>query len=174
MKYTTTQIVLHWLTVLLIVAMVATGLAYRFDLADKLAITAHQVIGQGLIVVLLLRLELRLTKKQGPDRNSHALWERALAASVHWGLYLTMTLFVVTGYVSASALGENALMFPVDLVFARSDFGEQLLEMHYMLKWVLLALFSLHLAAVVKHMIWDRDATLHHMSLPQSQENTNA
>ena len=94
---------------------------------------------------------------------AHAAWEKALSSSIHFALYAALLVFVVTGYVSASALRDTSLLFPVDLAFARSDTGEMLLETHYAMKWVLLALLSLHIAGAIKHLVIDRDQTLSNM-----------
>ncbi|MEO0487021.1 MAG: cytochrome b/b6 domain-containing protein [Pseudomonadota bacterium] len=165
MSYSTPQVLYHWLTAALLVVMAGTGLAYSYELADAGAMRVHQIAGQGLIVVLVLRLATRLIRGAPPGSSAHAGWERRLAHLVHIGLYATLFAFVVTGYVSASAESRNALLAPVGLAFARSDTGELLLEIHYLLKWVLLAFFALHLGGALKHHFIDRDGTLSRMSL---------
>ncbi|WP_341368318.1 cytochrome b/b6 domain-containing protein [Yoonia sp. BS5-3] len=175
MKYSKTQVVYHWLTAALIFVMLGTGLAYRFDLADRAALNAHQIAGQLLIVVLALRVGARLMRRRPVTRHQHAAWERLLAGAVHFGLYGTMIAFVITGYVSASALSSNSLIAPVDITFARSDTGEWLLDIHYMLKWVLLGFFGLHLAGALKHLLIDRDDSFSHMTFTsKKQEPPNA
>lgn len=164
MKYSNAQVAYHWLTALLILLMLGTGFAYRFELADKAALTAHQIAGQLLIFVLALRLITRMTRRKGTDTAEHALWEQVLASTVHIGLYASTIAFVVTGYVSASALTNNSLIAPVDIAFARSDTGEILLEIHYLLKWVLLGFFALHFAGAMKHLIIDRDGSFSNMT----------
>ncbi|MEO1239249.1 MAG: cytochrome b/b6 domain-containing protein [Pseudomonadota bacterium] len=163
MQYAHSHIIFHWLTALLVLGLVASGLAYSFELADKGALNAHQIMGQALIVVVALRILTRVVKRPAKADTGHAGWERALAGAVHLGLYALLIAFIVTGYVSASALSNNMLLFPGDLAFARSDTGEVLLEVHYALKWVLLALFGLHFAGAMKHALIDRDNTLSSM-----------
>lgn len=175
MKYSRTQIILHWASALLIFAMAAGGLAYSYDLVGADVLRGHQIAGQVLIVLLFVRIAVKLFRKSpAPEasapQNSHATWERRLASTVHVALYICLIAFVASGYVSASALSNNMLLFPVDLAFARSDLGEQILEIHYRLKWVLLALFALHFAGAMKHALWDRDDTLSHM-LPSKRPN---
>lgn len=172
--YSKPQVAYHWLSALLILAMVSTGLAYRFDIADKTALTLHQIAGQLLILVLVVRIVTRLMRHGQINGTDHATWERMLATTVHLGLYATMVAFVVTGYVSASALNSNSLLAPVDITFARSDAGEWLLDQHYMLKWVLLGLFGLHIAGVLKHRFIDKDDSFSHMTFTKKQEPPNA
>ena len=160
MRYTHSHITFHWLTALLVLGLVASGLAYSFELADKGALNAHQLMCHALIIVVTLRILTRVVKRPAKADLGHAGWERALASAVHLGLYGLLIAFIVTGYVSASALSNNMLLIPGDLAFARSDTGEVLLEVHYALKWALLALFGLHFAGAMKHTLIDRDGTL--------------
>lgn len=174
MKYSKAQVSLHWITVVLLIGMAGSGLAYSYDWADDGVLDLHQVVGQALIVTLVLRIALRLVRPPQATPPLHAAWERALAHAVHIGLYLCLVAFVATGYVAASGLGTPALLAPLDKGFARSDLGETLLEAHYTLKWVLLGLFVLHIAGVLKHAVLDRDATLSHMRLPRSSKRETA
>ncbi|MCG3268236.1 cytochrome b [Yoonia sp. I 8.24] len=163
MKYSRAQIVYHWLTALLILAMVLTGLAFRFDWTGAWVIRAHQVIGQSLILVLGLRIASRVMHR-AHHPSAHKLWERITSHATHAALYLCMIALVVTGYVSASGLNTPYLLWPVDQTFARSDMGETLLDWHYSLKWMLLALVTLHILGALKHLLWDKDDTFTHMT----------
>jgi len=149
----------HWVTAFLMLGMIATGLMYFFEIASKQVISLHQVMGQLLIVVVACRL-IAKARNTPPSHEQHAMWERVLAGIVQVALYGLIIAFLVTGYVSASALTSNSLLFPVDLAFARSATGEAFLNTHYTLKWVLLGLLSLHIAGAMKHHFIDRDTTL--------------
>ena len=163
MRYTNTQVLLHWITALLVVAMIATGALYSNDIGDDLPINIHQIVGQALIVVLILRLLVRSRHKAPPPNPSHQRWERALSGVVHFALYLALIVFVASGYVSASAFSESLLALPVDIGFARSDTGELILEVHFLMKFILAALLLLHIAGALKHAFVDRDKTLSRM-----------
>ncbi|MEO0916599.1 MAG: cytochrome b/b6 domain-containing protein, partial [Pseudomonadota bacterium] len=89
-------------------------------------------------------------------------------------LYAALIALVLTGYVAASALGDTRLLFPIDRTFARSDIGETLLDAHFSLKWVLLALLTLHLGAALKHAVFDRDGTFSGMAFPSRKERDHA
>lgn len=153
----------HWISAALILALAASGMLYFWEIADGAAIRVHQVIGQFLIVLLAGRLLAKFRAGRRAADLSHALWERLLAGCVQIALYAAMIVAVVTGYVSASALRENMLLLPVDLAFARSDIGETMLETHYLMKWVLLGLVTLHISGALKHHFIDRDDTLRNM-----------
>ena len=163
MSYTSVQITLHWATVLLIVGLGMSGMAYSLELADDEAIAGHQFFGQLLILILIARLYMRFRVPPQRVESDHKTWEKRLAAKVHIALYALLVVYVATGYVSASALRDSELIAPVSLAFARSETGDVLLEIHYAAKWLLLGLLSLHIGGALKHAFLDRDDTLSRM-----------
>lgn len=165
MKYSNAQIAYHWLSFVLIGVMAATGLAYSYEWVEGDVMRVHQMAGQLLIAVLALRLGTRLIRRSPAKATSHKLWERRLANIVQLALYGVMIAYVASGYISASAETSNILIAPVSLGFARSDLGEQILYLHYNLKWVLLGLVALHIGGALKHALIDRDDTLAQMRL---------
>ena len=167
--YTNPQKTLHWLSALLIAIMAFTGLANVYEWLDESVIIGHQIAGQLLIVVLAIRMVARFRNSARRITN-HARWEQFLSRGVHIALYICLIAFVVTGYVAASALRDNALLLPLNLGLARSDVGELLLETHYALKWVLGGLLLLHLSGVIKHSVIDRDDTLQSI-IPSKRED---
>ncbi|KJZ18155.1 cytochrome b [Loktanella sp. S4079] len=169
MKYRPSQIIYHWITVLLIIALVLSGLAFSNEWTGAWVIKLHQIAGQLLAILLACRIIARLRFRR-VHRSAHALWERIAAQATHGSLYLCMIGLVITGYVAASGLRSPFLIWPASQAFARSDTGETLLYWHFDLKWVLLALIALHILGVLKHLLWDKDNTLSHMSLRYRKE----
>lgn len=165
MKYSKAQILYHWLTVVLLAVMALSGIAYTYDWLDKEVIDLHQVLGQLFIALLVARLAARLMNRAPAVTPAHSGFEMVMSRIVHVGFYICLIAYVATGYVAASGLGEPALIAPISQTFARSDLGEQILEAHFMLKWVVLGLLTLHIAAVLKHQFWDRDGTFSNMTL---------
>ncbi len=170
MKYSKVQIYAHWLTAVLVVVMAATGLAFSYELGDKAVLRAHQIAGQLLVLVVVIRIVSRLASPPKTFESTDPAWQQWAAWFVHLALYMALVGYITTGYVSASALGDNALIWPVNIGFARSDLGEEILYWHYRLKWVLLALLAVHIAAALKHALWDRDDTFARMTFPSSKE----
>lgn len=165
MKYSKAQIRYHWISFAILVVMVLSGLAYSYDWIDTGSMGLHQVGGQIFIAILAARIVARLVRPVVADEENHSRFEALTARLVHGGLYLCMIAYVVTGYVAASGLRDPLLVAPVNQGFARSDMGELFLEAHFAIKWVLLALVTLHVAAVLKHRFWDKDSTISHMAL---------
>lgn len=165
MKYSKAQISYHWLSFAVLIAMAVSGLAYTYDWLGSGSMGFHQIAGQIFIIVLIARIIARLMRPVVIDANHPASWEDLSAKLVHGGLYLCMIAYVVTGYIAASGLNDPLLAAPVSQAFARSDTGELMLEAHFMLKWVLLGLVTLHIAAALKHRFWNKDNTFSHMTL---------
>jgi cytochrome b561 len=167
MIYTKLQILLHWISAILVLTLAFSGLSYTYDLGDWSALSTHQFVGQVFILFLLLRIAVRFSRKPSQPNHTKSDWQTRLAArlakTVHIALYLCLICFAVTGYVSASALTNTDLLFPVERSFARSDTGDILLEIHYALKWVLLVLLCLHLAGALKQVFWGRTETVSNM-----------
>ncbi|WP_420860955.1 cytochrome b [Algirhabdus cladophorae] len=162
MKYSFAQKTYHLLTATLIVIMAFTGMAYSNKWLDASTIVYHQYAGQALLIVLVLRVATKFARKSPVARPSGI--EHLLASGVHLALYGVLIAYVTTGYVSASGLRTPALLFPVDMGFARSDMGETLLEIHFLLKWVLMAVLGLHIAGALKHLVLNKPNDLVHMS----------
>lgn len=165
MKYSTAQISYHWISFAILVVMALSGLAYTYDWVDAGSMGLHQIAGQIFLVVLAARIIARLMRPVVADGHLHSPMEERIARVVHGGLYLCMIAYAVTGYVAASGLRDPMLVAPVNQGFARSETGELFLEAHFALKWVLLALVTLHVAALLKHRLWDKDTTASHMTL---------
>ncbi|KQB95934.1 hypothetical protein AL073_14840 [Loktanella sp. 1ANDIMAR09] len=165
MTYTKAQIIFHWLTAAVLIVMVLTGLAYTYDWLDADTMQLHQIAGQILIVVVVARLIARFWHPATPAAKPHHPLEAVMAKIVHAGLYICLIAYLITGYIAASGLRDPLLIAAVDQGFARSDTGEWFLEAHFTLKWILLALFAIHIIAVLKHRFWDKDLPLSNMTL---------
>ena len=152
--------VMHWLTVLLILGLLVSGMIYSNEIGGKIPILIHQLFGQTFIIFLTFRLFGLIWFPAGPATTKHAVWEKVLSRIVQILLLIVMIAFVVTGFVAASGLRDPSLIWPLPLSFARSEMAESLTEVHFFLKIPLVALILVHMCAVLKHAFWDKDHTL--------------
>ncbi len=159
MRYSYGIIVLHWITAVLVFTLATSGLLYSYKIVGSNALIFHQWAGQLLLVIVFIWIGLRLVFGVGPRNPEHVWWEKILAALVKITLYVLLIAYVVTGYVTASGLRITELMFPINVAFARSDLGDLFMEVHFTLKWVLLAVLALHVLGTLKHSFIDRDNT---------------
>jgi cytochrome b561 len=154
---------MHWLTVVLILGLAVSGIFYSNKIGGETPILMHQIFGQTLIILLAFRLFGLVHAPANLAKTKHSAWERLLSKTVHILLYAVMIAFLVTGFVAASGLRDPSLVWSLPLSFARSDMAETLTEVHFFLKIPLLALLSLHISAVLKHALWDKDNTFRDM-----------
>jgi cytochrome b561 len=167
-RYPRTLIALHWLTLLLLVAVYACielrgnfprGSAMRDGLKDW-----HYALGLAVFALLWLRVALRL---RGPlPTPDLAGWQRGLAAGVHLLLYLFMATMPLLGWALVSAEGKLPDWFGLALppLLAPDDaLAERLEEWHETLGVAGYWLIGLHAAAALYHHYGRRDATLRRM-----------
>ena len=159
MRYSYGIILLHWTTAALTFALATSGLLYSYKIVGSNALIFHQWGGQLLLVIVFIWVGLRLAFGVGPRNPDHVWWEKILAALVKVTLYILLIAYVVTGYVTASGLRSTELIFPINVAFARSNLGDLFMEIHFTLKWVLLAVLALHVLGTLKHSFIDRDNT---------------
>lgn len=155
-KWNSAIIGLHWLTVLLIVALFATG----YLMKGLHEVDLHANIGAVLLVVLIVRLGVRFsTPAPGTGRS-----RRALAAYVL--LYSGMFALLATGpsAVTRSAFVPTVRLFgEIQLPALIALNSSTAVMLHTWLGYGLLGTVALHLSAVVGHFFVGDRATLHRM-----------
>jgi cytochrome b561 len=157
-RYSTPAIVLHWLVALLIFVTFPLGL-YMADLAlspIKLRLFSyHKWIGITVLMLALLRAVWRVTHAPPLLPEDMPDWQRRTSQIVHGLLYLLIFAIPLSGWLMSSAEGFPVVWFGVlplpDLIGKDKALGELLAEVHETLNYTMLALVSLHVAAVIKH-----------------------
>lgn len=174
----------HWLTALLILALIPLGLIAN-DLAHAvrdpgiattdadtaraaLLFSLHKTLGVTLFFVALLRILWALSQPHPRLLNGDKPAEAWLASSIHWLLYGSLVLVPLTGWIHHAATSGFAPIwwpFGQSLPFVPKDqsLAEISATLHYILQWVLIGAITLHVAGALKHHLIDRDATLRRM-----------
>ena len=168
-RYTGTAIALHWLMAVAIVANFCLGW-YMSDLHMSLLrlklFNYHKWAGVTILTLAALRLLWRLMKKPPADLPAPK-WQHLAAHVTHWALYALFFAVPLVGWAYSSAAGFPIVLFGVlplpDFVAKNRELAETLKDLHGTLAWTLIALVALHVAAVGKHMIIDRDGLLRRM-----------
>lgn len=111
MKYALGLRIIHWVTAVMFVPMLAGGYFWLrpMDNADPFKLDAlmyHMIFGVGLVVLTGLRLVLRW-RMAGPMAHGPALW-------VHRAMYALIFLMPVSGFTMVFSARLN------DIVFART------------------------------------------------------
>lgn len=169
-RYNNTAIALHWLIALLIFAAFPLGV-YMHDLPlspTKLQLYSyHKWIGVTVLLFALLRLMWRLTHPVPPLPATMPRWQMRASHATHHALYLLMLLVPLSGWLMSSAKGFKTVWLGVlplpDVVGKDKVLGDLLTVVHQGLNFLLLALVVIHIAAVLKHRLIDRDDILDRM-----------
>ena len=167
-RYTTTAITLHWLIALLLLGQFAFGLLLddipRGTPARGIYVNLHKSSGILIGLLILLRIAWRLRHKPPPLPATMPAWQRHAARISHIALYLCMVLLPLSGYL-ASNFSRHGIKF-FNLVHWQPWGPDDktwyaLFNQTHHLAALLLAVFvALHLLAVAKHMLIDRDGLL--------------
>jgi cytochrome b561/polyisoprenoid-binding protein YceI len=179
-RYTTVAIVIHWLIAAAIIFQIILG--WRMGDGPKGPTTyalfqLHKSIGVTILLLSLLRLVWRLFNNPPLAPEGQPKWEQAASKLVHIGFYVIMIGLPLTGWimVSASRVPIPTLLYgtvpwphlPLLPELAESakhawrEAGEIGHEVLVKLTYLLLVL---HLGAVAKHQVLDKDEVFGNMA----------
>lgn len=176
--YGRVAIAFHWAIALCIAGQIALGWRLH-DLAGPAKFSAYQLhksIGLTILVLSLGRLAWRLLNPP-PRAIPLPHWQALASAAVHGGLYAIMLGLPLTGWlmVSTSRTAVPTRVFgilPWPAIPGASSLGPGARqtwnavggEGHVILVWTTVALLALHIGAVVKHQLVDRDVVFARMA----------
>jgi cytochrome b561 len=171
-RYSTTAILLHWLTAAVIVCGFTLGLSMvGLPISrQKLQWYAwHKWIGITVFLLTCVRLAWRWSHPPPPLPRMPA-WQARAASWSHGTLYALLLAIPLSGWTYSSATGIQVVylgLVPLPNLLAKDrQLAAVLLTVHQTLNFTLLALVCLHAAAAVKHQFVDRDALLGRMLPP--------
>lgn len=170
---------MHWIIALIIIGNLVGGLTLDLflDSADpamkQLGLTIirlHKSLGLTVIVLTLARVAGRLISPPPPLPSHMTRIEVMFARATHLLFYALMLLLPFSGWAMTST-GKNSSpiawfgLFDVPLLPLPKSLGGLFHESHELLGWVAIATITLHVAAALKHQVFDRDNLLARMSL---------
>ncbi len=180
-RYSAVAILLHWLMALMIVSLVAAGVwmheAIHVPATKAQAFEVYQLhksTGLTVLALTLLRIVWRLTHRPPALPVQMKGWERVAARASHVGFYVLMLAIPLSGWamVSASPFGLPTIFFglfewphiaPLAALEHKDEAEHLFKEIHEILAFGAVALLALHIAAALKHHIWDKDDVLTRM-----------
>ena len=167
-RYTGTAIALHWLIALLLVGQFAFGLALedipRGTPARGYYVNLHKSSGILIGLLILLRLGWRLTHRPPPLPETTPDWQKTAARISHILLYACMLALPLSGYLASNFSRHGVKFFnvvhwapwgPDDKTWYAIFNGT-----HHLAALLLALLVTVHVLAVAKHMLIDRDGLL--------------
>jgi len=166
-RYASPLIALHWLMLLLFIAVYATIDLREFyekgsDLREALK-TWHFMLGMLLFILVWLRIAARFS---GPTPDIHpepARIQMLSAKLLHLALYGLMIGMPLTGWLLLSASGKVIPFFGLELpalINVDKELAKQIKEMHVFVGTVGYYLIGLHVAAALYHHYIKHDNTL--------------
>jgi len=173
-RYTRTAKVLHWLVALFILANLVIGLrmerfpGYSHKSPEWNSILFwHGSIGAVVLWLAVARIIWRMGHRPPPLPGSIPAWQAWIAHGVHGLLYLAMLVLPLAGYAHRVAGNHPVSFFGLwnwpDLFAPNESLRVLFGTIHVDLALALCALLILHLGAVLKHLVINRDGVAKRM-----------
>jgi len=170
-RYGSLSIALHWLMLLLLVAVYATielrGLFPKGSDPREAMKAWHFMLGLSVFVLVWLRLAIYATAGPVPPvRPEPPRWQALAAKAMHVALYLFMVAMPLLGWLILSAEGKPIPFFGLNLPALTGEnkqLAETVQEIHETVGEVGYWLIGLHAAAALFHHYFLRDNTLRRM-----------
>jgi cytochrome b561 len=169
-RYGSLLITLHWLMLLLIVAIYASielrvlyprGSAIREGMK-----TLHFTLGLAVFLLVWLRLYARWKSPSPAIDPRPPRWQLAIAHTVELAIYVLMISMPLLGWLSLNADGDPVSLFGLplpQLIGANKQLAGQLEEWHETIGNIGYGLIGVHTLAALFHHFIQRDNTLRRM-----------
>lgn len=169
-RYSGGVIALHWLTVVLIVAVYASMELREFfpkgSVPRETLKTLHYILGLTVFTLVAVRILAHLVSVKPLILPQPPAWQIVAARVMHVALIAFMIAMPLLGWLILSAEGDPIPFWGLELpplVAPDKDFAEQLEEIHETLGNVGYVLIGAHAAAALIHHYLLRDNTLSRM-----------
>ncbi len=177
-RYTRTAQALHWLTSVLVLAVlplawVATSLA-KEAAAKPVLFQFHKSVGLTILGLVVVRILWRAFNPPPPEVSEPA--GLALIAKIsHWLLYAVFLLMPVSGFLLSAFNGSTTqffYLFPIP-GFEKNEALRNLFQsVHLAGQWAVYVLVGLHIAGTGWHVAIRRDGVLDRMLPGQDPRRT--
>ena len=167
-RYTGTAVALHWLIALLLLGQFAFGLMLedipRGTPERGYYVNLHKSSGIVIGLLILLRLGWRMTHKPPPLPASTPSWQRHAARVSHAAMYVCMLAMPLSGYLASNFSRHGVKFFNVVRWAPWGPDDKALYAFfngaHHLFALLLAVIVAIHVLAVAKHMLVDRDRLL--------------
>ncbi len=169
-RYNALSMGLHWLMLLLLVAVYACIELREFfpkgsDPREALK-TWHFILGLSVLALVVVRVGVSLLSSAPPIAPALPKWQALPAKLVHLALYLLMIVMPLAGWLILSAAGKPIQFFGLQLpalIGENKELAGSIKELHGVVGTVGYYLIGLHAAAALFHHYIARDNTLTRM-----------
>lgn len=166
-RYHALSITVHWLTLLLLVAVYALielrGIYPKGTAARDAMKTWHFMLGLTILGVVFARLVLRMIYPAPPIQPRPPAWQMVPAKAMYLALYAFLIVMPVLGWLTLSAKGKVIPFFGLELpalIGPDKEWGRSLEDLHKTIGTIGYYLIGLHAAAALLHHYFLHDSTL--------------
>lgn len=160
----------HWIVSLAFFGMLAVGFYLEYGGLTRETrgpiMALHKATGTILLLVVAWRVIWRIRQGFPAPLAGMAAWQSTASRLVHGGLLFAIVLMPLSG-VLRSLLGGRPIdiygLFLVPPIGKIEGFSDIAGLVHTVTAYALVALITLHVAAALKHLIVDKDATVQRM-----------
>ena len=177
-RYTTGAQAFHWVTAVLMFAVIPLGWIFAefktkdgafeapFPGTPDTYASLHKTIGLVILAIVVARIVYRIVNPPPVLPGRMAAWARGLSTASHWLLYAVLIVMPVSGYVMSSASTHPISvvgLFDVPKLPISKAVGADAHQIHLFVQWAVYALILLHVLATAWHLLVRRDAILDRM-----------
>ena len=158
----------HWITFIVLIAQVPfgfylVGLEFsdrRIDLEN-----IHILAGISIFYLVLLRLIWKLFNPSPKSEHNFFKGQALIAKANHILLYVSIFSITISGVLKKLYMGERLNFFIFQYAFRESNFqlADSFYVVHIYANYLLIALVSLHILAVITHHILFKDKIIKKM-----------
>lgn len=171
-RYTLTAQALHWLTVLLILAVLPVAwvvVSLPPSPERSWLFVIHRSLGITIFTLVAIRLAWRAMNPPPPLPGGTSQAMELIGRLTHWLLYALLLLMPISGYLQ-SASGKPVSyfgLFDLPALPENKSLDDAAETAHLLGQWAIYALVALHVLATVWHVAVRRDGLLSRMLPPQ-------
>jgi cytochrome b561 len=173
--YTRTARVLHWTIAILVFFLIGLGLMMTeppFTPAKFELYKWHKTLGLLALALMAMRILWRLRHRAPSLPEDTSIFQRTTAYSVHFGLYATLLLIPISGWLMTSAANfPNLLLGGLEaprIVSPNKEAQSFYNQIHVFGGYGLMGLMALHIGAALFHQFVRRDQILRRMLWAQT------
>lgn len=181
-RYHNATIILHWISALLAIFMLALGFFMTRGTADLFLkfelYQLHKSLGFTLLLITVIRIGWRLSNTIPEYASNIPEWTKRAASIAHLTMYTLLLLIPISGWmmVSTAKIAIPTLYFGFveipHLSFLAAGFESETGALHTLLVSILGLLALGHVSAALVHTVLFKDRILHRM-LPDLLNNTH-
>lgn len=160
----------HWIVSLAFFGMLIVGFILSSDVLPREEASAlrnlHKASGTILLFMVAWRVIWRMRQGFPAPVPGVAAWQVTASRLVHWGLLAALILMPLSGVLMSLLGGRPIDIFGLFLIAPVAEIegaGKLARALHGYVAWTLVVLITLHVAAAIKHLVVDKDATLARM-----------